>query len=414
VTVEANDVIAWIAAFVALWWVIDWISMRQEGESLPLRRAPLRVLADVARKLWRNKTFGLVLLALWMIGATVGAVQSTIMRTSHPGPVPDTAPMFTRTLGLTDTVPTLLAGELSGALPRLQEVPLGTWGALLLVVLLIVAMVRIAIAPPESIGGETARKLWWPAGVLVAALAGYVVTIAIGNKVMGGGGIEPPASSAGLVVLQIVSLAVVPTLLAPMLALLWRLVLEIARDGVWSFASAIRALVQSWLPIALVLLIANGFRVIAIEAQPAVHWVGYVYLAVLVLLALAPFAVVDEQAGLLTAFRRAWRLFRQKPVDVIAFGLRFTLLFAVLGGLVALLEPHPMAAWAAWWAPLLQVVRFGLTLLQVVVLAGLYVHLGELLAEDEACASCPSVRLAEKLEEMAEEGVGEDDDNDNG
>ena len=393
-TVDANDVIAWVAAFVALWWVIDWFTMRQEGEALPLRRAPLRVLADVARKLWRNKTLLAVLLALWLIGAAVLAVQSTITRIGHVGPVPDTRPMFTRTLGLMDTVPELLARELPEALPRLQEVPPGAWGALLLSVLLIAAFVRIALAPPESIGEETVRRLWWPAGVLLAGLALYLVMFAIGNRTMGGPGIEPPTSRAGSVLLMIAGFAVLPALLAPMFGLLWRLVLEIARDGVWSFASSIRALAESWLPITLVLLIANGLKVISAEVQPGVRGTYYVYLAVLVLLALVPFAVVDQQAGFIAALKRSWRLFRQKPIDVIAFGLRFTLLFAVLGGLVALLEPRPMAEWAAWWAPLLQLVRYGIVLLQVAVLAGLYVHLGELLAADEACASCPSTQPA--------------------
>lgn len=402
-TVDANDVITWVAAFVALWWLADWVNMRQEGEPLPLRRAPLRVLADVARKLWRNKTFLAVLLALWLIDAAGSAVHSTVMRLAHAGPMPSAQPMFARTPSLTDTVAMLLARELPEALPRLQEVPLDTWGALLLMVLLIVALVRIALAPPKSIGEETARRLWWPAGVLVAGLALYVVMIAVGNKTIGGGGIEPPTSRVASTLMIIAGMAVLPTLLTPMFTLLWRLVLEIVRDGVWSFASSIRALAESWLPIALVVLVANGFRVILMLGQPGFRGMSYVYLAILVLLALVPFTVVDRREGLGGAFVRTWRLVRQKPVDVIAFGLRFTLLFAILGGLVALVEPRSAVSWAAWYAPLLQVVRLALVLLQVAVLAGLYTHLDELLEENDACANCPSARLAERLEELAEE-----------
>ncbi|MFO8082436.1 MAG: hypothetical protein R6V07_19325 [Armatimonadota bacterium] len=51
--VQPNDIVIWAAAFVALWWVIDWLHMRQEGERLPMRRAPLRALGDVLPKLWR-------------------------------------------------------------------------------------------------------------------------------------------------------------------------------------------------------------------------------------------------------------------------------------------------------------------------------------------------------------------------
>jgi len=167
--VEANDITTYVAAFVALWWVIDWISMRQEREPLPLRRAPLRVLADVARKLWRNRTFLAVLVTLWLIGAAVASVQGFFFRMSAQAPGLRDEQMPTgRPFTITDGVPEILLDELPAALPRLVEVPLGTWGALLLAVLLIVAIVRVALAPPESIGEETARKLWWPAGILVA------------------------------------------------------------------------------------------------------------------------------------------------------------------------------------------------------------------------------------------------------
>ena len=71
---------------------------------------------------------------------------------------------------------------------------------------------------------------------------------------------------------------------------------------------------------------------------------------------------------------------------MIAFGLRFALLFAVLGGIVALLEPQSATAWDV---PLRGIVRQALVLLQVAVLAGLFVHLSELLEQDDACASCP-------------------------
>lgn len=402
--VEANDITTYVAAFVALWWAIDWLNMRQEGEPLPLRRAPLRMLGDVLPKLWRNRTFIAVLVALWLIGASVASVQGFFLRMSSQAPgLQDEQMPMERPFTIAEGVPEILRDELPGALPRPVGVPLGAWGALLLAVLLIVAIVRVALDPPESIGGEGARRLWWPAGVLLAALAMHLVMIAIGNKAMGGRGIDPPSSSAGSALMLIAGIGLLPALLAPLFALLWRLVLEIVRDGVWSFASAIRALAESWLPISLVLLIANGFRVIAIEAQPGVRGIGYVYLAVLVLLALVPFAIVDRHEGVGAAFARTWRLFRQKPVDVIAFGLRFTLLFAMLGGLVALAEPHPAMEWGAWYAPLLGVLRHALVLLQVAVLAGLYVHLSELLEEDDACAGCPATRMAERLEQQTEE-----------
>ncbi|MFW6156373.1 MAG: hypothetical protein ACOC7J_03550, partial [Armatimonadota bacterium] len=161
---------------------------------------------------------------------------------------------------------------------------------------------------------------------------------------------------------------------------------------------------ESWLPITLLVLLANALRpVVALGGGDyAAAW-HYAYLALLVLLALAPWAIVDRRDGLAEGLRRSWRLFRQKPVDAIAFGLRFTLLFVVLGALVGLAEPTGGAEWATWFAPLLDVARNVLLLLQALVLARFYVHLGEMLEKDEACAACPSAQMAERPEEQAGE-----------
>ncbi|MFW5868302.1 MAG: hypothetical protein ACOCX2_10830 [Armatimonadota bacterium] len=402
--VESNDIILWAVAFVALWWVIDWFHMRQEGERLPLRRAPLRVLADVLPKLWRNKTFMLALLCLWLIGAAITGLRDYLYRLGADPTLDIPGPRITGPLSLTGTVPETLALELPEALPRLVEVPLGTWAALLFAVLLVAAMVRIIIDPPDRLGEETARRLKWPAGLVVAYTVLGVAAVAVPREFIEGLGLGGDARSMGGILFAIGAFVVMPILPAPVWALLWRLVLEIARDGVWSFVSSMRAVAQCWLPIALLVLIANALRPMGVLAGGAYEagW-DYAYLAVLVLLFLTPWAILDRQEGLLAALRQSWRLFRQKPVDVIAFGLRFTLLFAVLGGLVALVEPRAAVEWAAWYAPLLRLARNALLLLQVLMLARLYVHLEEMLAEDEACASCPSARMAERLEEHADE-----------
>ncbi len=392
--VQPNDIVIWAAAFVALWWVIDWLHMRQEGERLPMRRAPLRALGDVLPKLWRNKTFMLVLACLWLIGAAVAGVQRYFLALP-----PGVAEAGAVAPSLTESVQALLGRGLPDALPRLVEVPLGTWAALLFGVLLAAAMIRIIIDPPDRIGEETARQLRWPAGLLIAYLAVGVAMVAAPR-----GFVEGLADRrGGTILLTTGTMALMPALLAPAFALLWRLVLEIARDGVWSFVSSMRALAESWLPITLLVLLANALRpVVALGGDNyAAAW-HYAYLALLVLLALTPWAIVDRREGLAEGLRRSWRLFRQRPVDAIAFGLRFTLLFVVLGALVSLAEPTGAAEWATWFAPLLDVGRNVLLLLQALVLARFYVHLGELLEQDDACAICPSARIAEGLEEQAE------------
>ncbi|MGI5819355.1 MAG: hypothetical protein ACOX9R_14795 [Armatimonadota bacterium] len=388
--VEATDIVIWAAAFVALWWVIDWAFMRQDGERLPMRRAPMRVLADVLPKLWRNKSFMLALLCLWLIGAAVAGVQGYFFRVGADPTLSAPQAPIAGALPLSATVPALLARELPAALPRLVEVPLGTWGAMLFAVLLIAAMVRIIIDPPEQIGEETARKLRWPVGLVVAGLAGSIAMVAAPRGMIERLASDAGALGAGGVAFTIGTMVLLPALLAPAYALLWRLALEIARDGVWSFVSSMRALAESWLPITLLIVIASALRPVASLAGGYMSAPGYVWLALLVLLALAPWAILDRRATLPAGLRRSWALFRQKPVDVIAFGLRFTLLFAVLGAAAALFEAQGAGGWAAWYSPLLGVVRDALLLLQALVLARLYVHLSELLESADACAGCPA------------------------
>ncbi|GEM_PF-5470997 len=387
-TVEAGSVVAWAAAFVALWWVIDWLNMRQQGEPLPLRRAPLRVLADVSRKLVRNRTLLAVLAALWIIDAAMLAVQLTFQRVTALGTPAPAQPFIGRMLDLPSAVPQLLARELPEAYPRLLQAPLGNWGTMLFGLLLAAGLIRVAMARPKALGDKTSRRLYWPAGLLIASAAASIAILFAGREFFERFGYVGSAAPPLTVLWMVATMAILPALIAPAHALLWRLVLEVTRGGTWSFTTTLRAVAESWLPVALLLLIAGLARVAGVLGAQVTPVAGYLYAVVLILLTLAPYAIVDSGSGLGAALARSWRLFRQRPVDAIAFGLRFALLFAVLGGLVALLEPQSATA---WYVPLLGIVRQALVLLQVAVLAGLFVHLSELLEQDDACASCPEL-----------------------
>jgi hypothetical protein len=283
-------------------------------------------------------------------------------------------------------VPQLLARELPEAYPRLLQVPLGNWGTMLFALLLAAGLIRVAMARPKALGDETSRRLYVPAGLLIASAVASIAILFAGREFFESFGYVGSAAPPLTVLWMVATMAILPALIAPAHALLWRLVLEVARGGAWSFTTTLRAVAQSWLPVALLLLVAGLARVAAVLGAQVTPVAGYLYAAVLILLTLAPYAIVDTGLGLGAALARSWRLFRQRPVDVIAFGLRFALLFAVPGGLVALLEPQSATA---WYVPLLGIVRQALVLLQVAVLAGLFVHLSELLEQDDACASCP-------------------------
>ena len=390
---DAGNVIAWVAAFVALWWLIDWLSLRQEGLRMPLRRGPLRVLADVLPKLWRNKTFLLALMCLWLIGAAIASF-GVYLATADPMMAPPGAatPRFAAPLSLTETVPELLVAELPPALPRLVEIPVGGWAAIFLVVLLAAGLIHILLNPPPDIGEDAARALRWPVVLLCVHIVVYGGIVTLGEGFFEGLGV-PGAPWYGPWLLGAHALLIAGVLMAPAHALLWRLVLEIARDGFWSFKTSIRAIGPSWAP-ALVLLVltmpaVTELRFGALPTPLLAIVLDAIVIALPVLLVFAAWAVVDRQSGLIAALRRSWHLFRQRPVDLIAFGLRFTLLFAVLGGIVALFEPATVPQAASWYVPLLGLVRNGLLLLQALVLARLYVHLSNELAAGAECAGCP-------------------------
>ncbi len=389
---DATVVISWIAAFVALWWVIDWLSLLQEGRRMPLRRGPLRVLADILPKLKRNKTFIVTLVSLWLIGAAVGAVSAYLILDGTPVPSPQTPPpRIAGPLTFTDTVPDLLAGELPEALPQLIPIPLGGVAAIVLAVLLLTGLIRIMLHPPREIGDNAARALKGAIVILGLHVLASGALVAIGDAYFRELQ-RPDAPWYGVWLLAPRAVIVAGVFLAPAWALLWRLVFEIARDGYWSFKSSLRSLSASWGP-AFVLIVLSlpsmTLLDVSVFADPGLDGaLNVVSAAIPVLLLLTPWAVVDRQAGLADALRRSWRLFRSRPIDVITFGLRFALLFAVLGGVVALFEPAVTAMAPTWYEPMTGVARSFLLLLQALILARLYVHLSEELAADDSCTDC--------------------------
>lgn len=379
-----TDVTAWAAFFVALWWAVDWLSMRQEGEPLPLRRDPLGVLAAALRTLARNRSLLLALAGLWLLGAAIGALQVYVYRL-HMGAPAGPAPPGLAGLGpLADAIPHLLARALPESLPRLEPVPLGGVGNILGALLLVIAIVRLNLDPPAEIGEATVRRLRWPAAALAAYVAVHATFLAAGQGLtasFGYDGVVPPARS---VLFGVLTLVLWPALLAPLVALLWRMVLEVVDGGTWSFRSALAAMGRTWLPVAIALVVVNALRPVAVFLTPGGFGSapGIAYLLIGVLLALAPWALVDRQEGLLAALRESWRLFRARWFEAIIFALRFTLLFAVLGALVSLLEPTGGQS-------VVSVLRALVTLLQVMTIAGLYVVLRDDYAEESACAGCP-------------------------
>ncbi|MGD9496798.1 MAG: hypothetical protein AB7Y46_10890 [Armatimonadota bacterium] len=383
-----HEVVAWAAAFVAIWWVADWVSMRQEGEPLPLRRDPGGLLAHVLRKLARNRSFVLALVGLWLLGAAIIALQSYLLRLHPAGTGPAPGPAITALGPLADAIPRLLAGALPESLPRLQPVPLTFIGEALLALLVIVAIVRLTLDPPAEMGAATIARLQYPGAALVAFVTAYIAVLTGGQAFLSGvsdGGALAPARS---IVFSIIWLVLLPALLAPVVALLWRMVVEVVDAGAWSFRSALAAVGPTWLPVALVLMVSKALLpAVTLTQGPTQPLWGMAYYAVLVLLAFVPWAIVDRQAGLIDALRESWRLFRARWLEVIIFGLRFTLLFAALGGLVGAIEPTASARWQVWYGPLLDVLRNALGLLQVMTVAALYVHLRDEEAAD-ACAVC--------------------------
>lgn len=391
-----TDVTAWAAAFVALWWAIDWLSMRQEGEALPLRRDPLGMLGKVLSKLARNRSLLLTLVVLWLLGAAIVALQDYVLRLHLGAPAASAPPVFTRG-PLVDAIPHLLVRALPESLPRLQPVPLTPVGDALVALLLVIAIVRLNLDPPEQIGEATVRRLRWPAAVLAGYLGIQLALLTAGERLLEGVGSGGMLRRIDMIGLTVVGMVLLPALLAPVVTLLWRLVLEVVGTGAWSFRSVLVAVERTWLSVAGALIIANGLRPIAVAVAPGRYdsAPGVAYLLVAVLLAFVPWALVDRQVSLLAALRESWRLFRARWFEAVIFALRFALLFAVLGALVTVVESQGVGQFAAWYRPLAEVLRGFVVLLQVMTVAGLYVALRDDHAEESVCAGCPVTQPSE-------------------
>ena len=176
------------------------------------------------------------------------------------------------------------------------------------------------MARPKALGDKTSRRLYWPAGLLIASAAASIAILFAGREFFERFGYVGSAAPPLTVLWMVATMAILPALIAPAHALLWRLVLEVTRGGTWSFTTTLRAVAESWLPVALLLLIAGLARVAGVLGAQVTPVAGYLYAVVLILLTLAPYAIVDSGSGLGAALARSWRLFRQPALRAAVRG----------------------------------------------------------------------------------------------
>jgi len=385
-------------SFILLWWLAEWFGYRQEDRVPPSVRDPLRLLVLATRRLWKNRSFLWALLGLWVATTPLSYLQRMRWFVSAYGHAPDPRQMASglpRILSEPRTVlteaPRLLVQQLPRALPDKTDMPLGHYGIAIVAAALAVTLIWLLRAKPSWIPSQVCARLFWP---LQFTLAGCVLRVVQGvlGDVPGPSSYGPGVSFPWLRCLYpALDVLLAGVLLAPASALMWHIGLQIARGDRWNLRDAIRAMAMSWPSIALLEVVAYTPTALALSLSFQWSYGVSAYLTPLarilgVVLALCPWIIVDQQVGLGTALRETYRLVRGRAFDLLTFGLRFVLLFAVAEVVFTALRP-PGAIMANLFVEFLSVPHYLLMLAKALVIATLYLQLRREAASVEGASS---------------------------
>lgn len=392
------------STFVLLWWLAERLGYRQEDRVRPIVRDPLRLLVLAIRRLWKNRSLVGALLVVWLISIPLYHVQKVRLLTDlHGRPLKADEMSFgvPRLLSEPRTVlseaPRLFEEEIPRALPDKTGIPLEPHGSLILAAALAVGLIWMLRTRPSWLPSEVRAGLWWP---LQLVLAGCVLRVA--QMVLYSLG-RAPSWYEGMSYAWLRSLwpgleiLLEAVLLAPLWALLWHIGLQIARDERWNLRRAIEGMAATWAPIALLELFAYAPAAVGISLSLSPMRDGHVYTTTLgsalgVFLALTPWIIVDRRVRLREALAETCRLLRYWSFDLLTFGLRFVLLYAVAGLLLRALSPGGDAL-RALFGELYSAPYYLLLLTKVVVIATLYLELCREPEASEASAALADVSV---------------------
>ena len=390
-----------LTAILLAWWALEALRYQRDGDRIPLARNPLALFALSVQRLWRNRSFLWIVAACWALAVAYGWIQQeVIIPRYYPEllAMPEPEPGEGIDLPQAQVVSTVVVSELTSAFPRLTHgLRLGPLGRLLAPAIIAGALIWLLVKKPAWLPEGVRGRLVWAVHFCIACfILGGVLAVMplVGGPGAWGG---PWGRYAVLYPLFMAGVSIFfAVLAAPMGAFIWHLVLQIARGDRWSMRKAVAGMASAfpaigWMyllvyvlgstPQVLVMLITHPSVITKLMAATGWSWAwrlhGYGYqiqLAVWVACFLVPWIVLHRGVGLRAALDESYAIFTGRLGDVLAFAVRYALLFAALKSAVRYLR----SPWA--WPPdpvgmVSSLLMHGLVLVEALVIASFYLAL---------------------------------------
>jgi hypothetical protein len=341
-----------------------------DPDPLPRVRHPVALIWTAARRLWRNRSLAVWVLALWVISALLSGlwIDPVMRHRLEPAPCPPMSGerMGTRSSGSFGRVEggRNFQYSLQIALTQLSRSPLDLsagWTRFQLVPATLTSPALLALGVGLLVLRR--RRPWWLSPglrrrCLTAGLVAVFAGIASGWYYYGTvfwpprfSGIQLRGAWSYVEVLLITSVGVV--VVAPATVLQWSLTWQIAQGRRWSWREMLRDVVRYWFPAGLcAVMLALPLGVTLLWLPPVLGSPLGLVLSALVLF--LPWALLGEGVSLGAVLARVVALWRQRWGDLGMFALRYWAVTAwglsLLGALQELFPGHGI--WAIGHYPL--------------------------------------------------------------
>lgn len=326
---ERPDLVLLAPAALAAWWFLDWRSNRHGH---PLRN-PLSLLADALRQLWRYKLLLTVLILCWLVSA---GLYWLAMATWYPEwHQRGQQALAMDSLSLRDAI-MAISVEMDAPdrnLPQSTKPPVGDYTAYALYLLIAVWFIWLMLRRPAWLPTPVRERLRWPAHLLVAAALVSAMYVTVVPRQQGG-------SWVLWAVYMATSFLAIPAS-ALLSALLWWILLRIARRRPWGMRQATRVVAYCWGSVSALLFVSAAAAAVVWvglptwEAQRAGRLVDVTYDLMMIAFALVPWLIVDRRMRLCPALGESWRLATTRSRDVLVFATRYWLMMTLAAATIA-------------------------------------------------------------------------------
>ena len=394
-------IVALAVVAIIIWYWAEWQERLKHQQRMNPLRNPLALLHLAVQRLWRNRSFFLILLACWLLSvgiyrfildplifAPIREQWTAAAAAAQPGGEWTDAPTFHGRAVTIDSDGIAGTGPISWvwrAMPQFRLVDLSvgysTWAVLILALgIMAVVLMRLWFRRPKWLPSDMHQRLVWP---IYLALGGFVVMVTCSGFSLASALLlrQPEAISGAYLFLS----SLLPLFLAfagaVLTAFLWHIVMQVGIGQCWSPHHAIIGAVKSWLPIAW-LTFSLALPYTAAAAFPIWRHLAIMPGSILqlapvirIVLLFVPWIVLAERANFSPAVVRNFQLIRSRWWDLLVLLPRYLLIMVPVYALLS------AASWATIHNPgltlLLSLTRSTIELVLLVTIVVLYIKLRE-------------------------------------